>query len=360
MRTRQRSRLNSPLNQVTNKITRKSKPKPINRNSKKSISIKENTPAKRNKDTNEDQYFETLYTNIKSIPNYSAKINEFLRKHKTNGVHQRVRKRKFPRRRIIVHHPFQIFMADLIEYTQPGYEHANRGYRYILVVIDIFSKMIYTKPVKRKNKFAMALALDSILSGLQNYPNTLITDEGLEFYNKNVRNVLDEYGMHHYSIHTKMKASVVERVIRTLKERFEKYFYENKTKNWLDILDQFTSNYNKTPHRSIGMAPVDVTDANANDVFNHLYPDIHLAVKPRLAVGDVVRLLESKTLFNKGYTRNWSEDLFKVRKVKSSGGRVWYKVEDLTGNKIPGIKYYWQLSLVTKNDSNNTSRQHDE
>ena len=270
------------------------------------------------------------------------------------------KKRKFPRRRIIVHHPFQIFMGDLIEYTQPGYEHANKGNRYILVVIDIFSKMIYTRPVKRKNKFTMALALESIFSDLAYHPNTLITDEGLEFYNKNVRDVLDEYGMHHYSIRTKMKASVVERVIRTLKERFERYFYENKTKNWINVLEQFTTNYNNTPHRSIGMAPIDVSDENAKEVFKSLYPDIHLAVKPRLAVGNIVRLLETKTLFNKGYTRNWTEELYRIRKVKSSAGRVWYKVADLSGNKVPGIKYYWQLALFSKDDTDITLQHNDE
>ena len=251
-------------------------------------------------------------------------------------------------------------MGDLIEYTQPGYEHANKGNRYILVVIDIFSKMIYTRPVKRKNKFTMALALESIFSDLAYHPNTLITDEGLEFYNKNVRDVLDEYGMHHYSIRTKMKASVVERVIRTLKERFERYFYENKTKNWINVLEQFTTNYNNTPHRSIGMAPIDVSDENAKEVFKSLYPDIHLAVKPRLAVGNIVRLLETKTLFNKGYTRNWTEELYRIRKVKSSAGRVWYKVADLSGNKVPGIKYYWQLALFSKDDTDITLQHNDE
>ena len=242
-------------------------------------------------------------------------------------------------------------MADLIEYNQPGFVQQNRGYRYILCVIDIFSKMAYTRAIKKKSKFDMSLALDSIFSDLNYFPNTLITDEGLEFYNKDVQKVLLKYGMHHYSIKTKMKASVVERLNRTLKMRLERYFYQNKTKKWIDVLDQMTRNYNVTPHRSIGMTPKQVNDDNAKIIFDRLYPDINLPVIPRLAVGNLVRILKEKTMFEKGYKQNWSEEVYQIRKVKTVAGRVWYKISDLSGNKILGIKYYFELNLVANNDS---------
>ena len=294
---------------------------------------------------------EELYTKIKSIPNYTAKIAEFLRQDHVHSTHKRIVKKKFPRRHIIVHFPFQIFMGDLIEYTQSDFKHANRGYSYILVIIDIFTKMVYARPIKKKDKFAMSIALESILSKLDHYPNTLITDEGLEFYNKNVRDVLDTYAIHHYSIKTKMKASVVERFNRTLKEKFERYFVKNKTKNWVDILDQFIKNYNDTPHRTIGMAPSKVTDANAEKVFKTMFPDIHLEAKPRLSKGNIVRILKEKTIFEKGYKQKWSDQCYKICEVKQAAGRVWYKVADLEGNELPGIKYFWELNLVANNDS---------
>ena len=293
--------------------------------------------------------FKRLYTDIKSIPNYSAKLVEFLRQNDVHSKHRRIVKKKFPRRHIIVHFPFQIFMADLIEYQSNDYKYVNNGHSFILVVIDVFTKKVYARPVRKKNKFDMAIALESILQDLDHYPNTLITDEGLEFYNKNVEEVLDKYGIHHYSIKTKMKASVVERFIRTLKSRLEKYFYKNKTKRWFDVLDQLINNYNKTPHRSIGMSPNQVDDDNAEKVFKKMFPDINIVAKPRLKVGNIVRKLKEKTIFDKGYKQAWSDDLYKVTQVKQAAGRIWYIISDLDGNRQSGIKYYWQLNLVKQN-----------
>ncbi len=289
-----------------------------------------------------------LYSKIKSIPNYTAKLADFLRQNDVHSKHRRIVKKKFPRRHIIVHFPFQIFMGDLIEYTQSDYKHANRGYVYILVLIDVFTKMVYARPLKKKDKFKTSLAMDSILQNLDHLPNTIITDEGLEFYNKNVREVLDRYAIHHYSIKTKMKASVVERFNRTLKTKLERYFVANKTKNWVDVLDQFVSNYNNTPHRTIGMAPSEVTDSNASGVFKRMFPDIHLVAKPRLSKGDQVRVLREKTIFEKGYVQSWSDEIYQIHDVKQAAGRVWYKISTLYGEVLPSIKYYWELNLVKK------------
>ena len=83
---------------------------------------------------NHEKDLNELYTNIKSIPNYTAKLAEFLRHNKVHSTHRRIVKKKFPRRKIIVHFPFQIFMADLIEYLQPSFKHANRNYGYIYLL----------------------------------------------------------------------------------------------------------------------------------------------------------------------------------------------------------------------------------
>ena len=294
---------------------------------------------------------EKIYSQIRSSPSFSAKIADFLRKNDVHSKHRRIVKKKFPRRRIIVHFPYQIFMGDLIEYTQSDFRHANSNFGYILVIIDCFTKKAYARPVKKKNKFAVSNALQSILNELGNYPNTLITDEGLEFYNKNVREILDKYGIHHYSIKTKMKASIVERFNRTLRSRLQKYFYKNKTKRWIDVLDQMIDNYNNTPHRSIGMSPNEVSDDNSDQVFKKMFPDIDLQTTPRLSKGNIVRILKQKTIFEKGYTQNWSDELYKIKSVHQAAGRVWYKVESLEGFLVPGIKYYWELNLVAKHDN---------
>ena len=146
-----------------------------------------------------------------------------------------------------------------------------------------------------------------------------------------------------------MKASVVERFIRTLKSRLEKYFFKNKTKRWIDVLPEFIANYNDTPHRTIGMSPNQVSDSNADKVFSKMFPDIELTAKPRLKKGAIVRKLKEKAIFEKGYKQTWSDQLYKVIQVRQAAGRVWYIIADMDGNRQSGIKYYWELNLV-KND----------
>jgi len=292
-----------------------------------------------------------VYTNVKSIPNYTAKIAKFLRENENHSVHRRIVKKTFPRRRIITESPFQIFQADLIEYSNRDYAYANGGNRFILVAIDCFSKQVYTHPVKRKNAEYMSAAFQNILQNLNFHPNSIITDRGLEFYNSKVQKIFDHYGINHYSTKTKTKwkASMAERVIRTLKTRLEKYFYQKKTKRWLDFLPQLVKNYNSTPHRTIGMAPDQVTFQNSSSVYKRMFGDNNLKVVPRLSKGDRVRILLEKSLFDKGYKQNWSEKIYKICEVHQKSGVVWYKLEDLDKQSLDGIRYYWELNLVSKN-----------
>ena len=260
-------------------------------------------------------------------------------------------KRHFPRRKIITHYPFQIFQADLIEYSKHSFSVVNHGYRFILIVIDCFSRMLYVQPVRRKNAENMAEAIDSIFEQFDTFPNSLITDRGLEFYNVKVQKVLGKYGINHYSIRTKTpwKTPHAERVIRTLKTRLERYFHFKNTKKWIDVLPSFVKNYNNTPHRSIGMKPSEVTFQNSEKVFKKMFGDIDLKVLPRLAIGDRVRVLREKNLFDKGYKQNWSEEIYVIKNVFQKAGIVWYKLTTLSGHPLPSIKYFYQLNLISKN-----------
>ena len=144
---------------------------------------------------------------------------------------------------------------------------------------------------------------------------------------------------------------VAERAIRTLKTRLERYFTENNTKKWVDVLDQFVVNYNNTPHRTIGMAPSKVNENNRKEIFRKMYPDIDLIVKPRLDIGDKVRIIRDKSIFDKGYTKNWSEEIYQITGVYQKNGVVWYRLKDSHGLPAKDRKYYWELNLVSKHVS---------
>jgi len=298
--------------------------------------------------TDSSRQIDQIYTNVKSIPAYSSKISKYLQEKDVHSKHGRIVKRRFPRRRIIVTHPFQIFMADLIEYTKnASMKHANRNRVYILIVIDCFSKYIWLRPLKKKTAKPVSSSLREIIEGLTSFPNTVITDEGKEFYNKEVRKVFDDFNIHHYSIKTKMKASIAERAIRTIKTRIERYMHENKTKKWLDVLPDIESGYNSTPHRSIGLAPEQVNIANSKKVFKTLYPDIDLITKPKLSKGNIVRVLRKKSLFEKGYKQNWSSKVYIITKTRQQAGRVWYKLSCLNGTVKEGSHYFYELNFVS-------------
>ena len=211
--------------------------------------------------------------------------------------------------------------------------------------------MLYVEPVKRKNSQYMADAFDSILSKFDFFPSSIITDQGLEFYNSSVQSVFQKYGINHYHLKTKTlwKTPMAERVIRTIKTRLERYMYENKNKRWIDFLPQLVKNYNRTPHRTIGMAPIKVTFQNSEEVYKKVFGDINLRVVPRLNVGDRVRILREKSLFEKGYKQNWSDEIYQISKVLQRSGVAWYKLQTLDKKPLPSIKYYYQLNVVSKN-----------
>ena len=127
------------------------------------------------------------------------------------------------------------------------------------MVLDLFSKQLWMQPLKSKEGHETAQAIRKIFHKMSFPVQTVIFDEGKEFINQDVNLLFSQFGVHSYHIHTKMKAAAAERVNRTVKNMIWKIFTETKKKRWIDKLEDIESNYNATYHRSIKMAPNDVT-----------------------------------------------------------------------------------------------------
>ena len=241
-------------------------------------------------------------------------------------------------------------MCDLIEYQQLRFN--NSGYKFALIAIDCFTKMAYVEPLKRKTKEETASAMEKIISRAEP-PVMLVTDGGLEFFNSDFRNVMHSYNINHYKTPTitKFKASLAERVIRTIKTKIERYFQKTKSKRWVNIINQIVDNYNNTPHSSHGFKPVDVNTENRKEVYQKLYPYSKIKIECKLNEGDRVRTLRTKTEFEKGYTPNWSSEIYIIVKRLQSNAVCWYKLSSLNGDPVPGIWYFHQLNLVSKYDN---------
>lgn len=230
---------------------------------------------------------EKLYADTGSAPSFSRKLEAFFRQYKLHSKNKRISKKTFPRRKVICTHINQLIMCDLVEWPDK-YRFQNRNYRFILTVIDCFSKKLYAVPIKHKEKHEVAAALEKIISEFTVYPTLMVTDSGTEFFNSAVNKIVNKYGINHYKANsrTKFKASLVERVIRTLKTRIARYFQKNNTTKWIDILDQFVENYNNTPHSSTGLAPNDVTEKTSKLVLKRLYPFKDIIISCELNIGD--------------------------------------------------------------------------
>ena len=120
---------------------------------------------------------------------------------------------------------------------------------------------------------AVDLLLESFKRRFGKYPNVVQFDEGKEFYNVGVRNLLKSHVVDYFSTQSDKKAAIVERFNRTLKTMMWKYFYSKGTYNWVDALDELTKNYNNTKYGSILMKPSDVNKTNENLVWVALYGD---------------------------------------------------------------------------------------
>ena len=181
-------------------------------------------------------------------------------------------------------------------------------------------------------------------------PQTLQTDKGKEFYNTTLQRWLKKEDIRHFSTLGDAKASIVERFNRTLKSRLYRYFTAANTIQYLDILPSLVQRYNEDVHRSIGMAPKDVTVKNEAEVWQRMYGQV---TKPRrrgrLKAGNKVRLSERVKTFKKGYLPQLAEEVFRIQRV-IQGPVLMYKVEKFDGMPIKGTFYTEDLQKVTVDD----------
>ena len=143
-------------------------------------------------------------------------------------------------------------------------------------------------------------------------PSKIWVDKGSEFYNNSFKKWLKDNDVEMYSIHNKGKSVVAERFIRTLKNKIFKHMTAISKNVYFDVLDDIVNKYNSTVHRTIKIKPIDFKD--------NTYVDSKKEVNnkdPKFKVGDYVKISKYKKLFAKGYTPNWSEEIFIVSKIKN-------------------------------------------
>lgn len=249
-------------------------------------------------------------------------------------LHTQARK-NFQRRRVIMKGIDDLWQADLVE--MGNFSTLNKGYKYLLTVIDTFSKYAWVEATKTKNAVDVSTAFQKILN-LGRIPKNLQTDDGKEFFNKVFGKVMKTYSINHYSTYSVMKASIVERLNRTLKNMMFKEFSYNGTYHWIDIYKKLVETYNKNKHRTIKMAPINVNSKNEQMLLSTVYSHLKIFKPSQFHVGDYVRISKYKNIFEKGYTPNFTTEIFKIKSVQITNP-VTYILEDYEGNPIKGGFY---------------------
>ena len=189
----------------------------------------------------------------------------------------------------------------------------NKGIRFLLCVIDIFSKYAWVVPLKDKKVVSIVKAFQSILKQSNRKPNKKWVDKGSEFYNASFKKWLQDNDIVMYSTNNEGKSVVAERFIRTLKSKIYKHMTSISKNVYIDNLNDIVNEYNNTYHNTIKMKPIDVK------VNTYINTDKEINNKdPKFKVGDHVRISKYKNIFAKGYTPNWSEEIFVIKKVKNT------------------------------------------
>lgn len=267
-------------------------------------------------------------------------------------LHRSARK-NFPRRKYVMVGIDDTFQSDLIEMIPHAKQ--NRGYKYILVVIDTFSKFAWLEALKNKTGVEVTKAMRSIFVKNPNrIPRSLQTDKGKEYYNSTFQNLMKSYHIKHYSTHTTKKASIAERFNRTFLNRLWYEFSMQGSHKWLNLLQPIVNAYNSTVHSTIKMKPIEVEKSNENRLLNTVYRqnqtiDIFNDKQNKFKIGDYVRISKYKHLFEKSYTPNWTVEVFKITKMLPTTP-VTYTLKDLDDEAIKGCFYEHELQKTHNKD----------
>ena len=189
----------------------------------------------------------------------------------------------------------------------------NKGIKYLLCAIDLFSKYAFVVPLKDKKRITIVNAFNKIIKQSNRKPNKIWVDQGSKFYNRNFKKWLSDNDIITYSTFNEGKSVVAERFIRALENKSYKHMTATGKNVYYDVLDDVVNEYNNTKHKTIKMKPKDVKNDN-----KRVYIDEHNEKSARYNVGDRVRISKFKNTFAKGYTPNWSKEIFIVNKINDT------------------------------------------
>ena len=241
-------------------------------------------------------------------------INKDLIKIFVDEIYSKPPRKNYPTNKIPYNYIDEIWSIDLADFSDYKTSN-NKGYRYIFVIIDNFSKYLWAIPLKNKYSQTITNEFSNILIKSKRKPVKIESDRGTEFYNSIFQNFLKSKNIHHYSRFTDKGPSVAERVIRTIRNLLKKPVFEKGRADWLSELQSVINQYNNKIHTSTKMTPTQASKkSNQKLVYNNLKDDREV-LKPKFNLGQLVRTADIKRVFSKSDSTNWSYKLYTITEV---------------------------------------------
>ena len=275
-----------------------------------------------------------LYHKLKDQGITLKQIQEFIKKQNTTQLYKPIIKEKsyFP---ITSFKPYEHLQVDLMDMSNIA--STNSHYNYLLISIDIFTRKAFIFPLKYKNAESVVLGMENIIKYFK--PEIITTDNGKEYINKELHDLLKYYHIEHRFVDVKQHHSLglVDRMCRTTRGLINKYCSSHKTTRYIDVLNKLIDNYNNTYHSTIKCTPNEA-DKHIDEI-NDIMLKKYLTSKEHETVfniGDKVRHIINLSIFEKQGKAKWSENIYTIEDKKTHS----YKLSD--GNWYR----YYQLQLV--------------
>ena len=283
---------------------------------------------------------EALYSFVKRDKQYKmtrGQIKDWLQWQDVYTSHISKRKTKYNSPVVV---PYLRYQYDVDSGVLPT--SYKNGMKYFVLVIDVFSRKVGARGVRNLKANTVKNALHEIFEEL-GLPERVRTDQGGEYINKEVEKMMEEMGITHFIAYPPNKANYAERAIRTVKNLLFKQMQSKGTKQWTqEMLQDTVDGYNNRKHRSIGMAPNMVSDANESFIWNSRQQDILQNSPPKpnykFDINDSVRVELYKQNFSKDYQRKFSDEIYYVSGRNAPYNIPRYRVKTI--DNVPVAKSY--------------------
>ena len=257
-----------------------------------------------------------------------------------NEIYSKPPKKYYATNKTDVYHIDDTWSLDKLDLKDYGPEN-NRRYRYVLVIIDNFSKYGWTVPLKNKNAITIKDSFENILITSKRKPNLIESDRGKEFYNNIFQDFLNKNNIKLYSRNTSLGAVFAERYNHTIRDLPKRPVFEKDDGDCVDILSKITKQYNNRVHSSTKLTPIQASLKKNEGYVNKNLLDKRKKVKPKFQINNLVRTTDLKKTFSKGDTSNWSYKLYKITEIIN---------DTIPSYKIDNLKARYNESLLKKTE----------